>query len=461
MGNYRGRVTGQSTHPAREQNREGPTAGPLTVAETANGHVFVDEYGRTVILHGVNVGTKRPPFIRSSEEITAADVKRIRSWGFNVVRLGVLWTGIAPERDRIDSDYLDRLRDLTQMFVDHDIHVLIDMHRDLYSRDFDGDGAPSWAVYDDGIPFHRTSPWPVDYAAPAVMRAFDHFWLDDYDLHAAFSDAVRAVATTVTDMPAVVGYDLCNEPMPGAETVGRFERRYLPRFYNRVIQTLQEVDASTPIWVEPTPLSNVGYPSALRNIQAKQLVFSFHNYATGFKVINPFADRCSRLRHLQQELVMYNGQRTADRLDAVPFLTEFCPGDNYQDIEHIAALADKYMIGWAYWAYKNWGTRTSGTAGTMASHDAVVDVLVRPYPPAIAGLPQEYSFDRDTCRFELMYTPSRTARRQTVIFVPTRHYPNGYDIDIDGGAVTSTAGQYLRLSHHPSVTQVDVEIIPL
>lgn len=239
----------------------------------------------------MNVGTKRPPFIPSPEEITAADVQRIRSWGFNVVRLGVLWAGIAPERERIDSDYLVRLRYLTQLFVDHDIHVLIDIHQDLYSRDFGGDGAPSWAVYDDGVPFHQTSPWPVDYAAPAVTRALDDFWLDDYELHAAFSDVVRAVATTVADMPAVIGYDLFNEPMPGVGTIGRFERHYLPQFHNRVSRILREVDATTPIWVEPTPLSNVGKPSTLRNIQAKQLVFSFHNYATGVNIVNPVADR--------------------------------------------------------------------------------------------------------------------------------------------------------------------------
>lgn len=82
------------------------------------------------------------------------------------------------------------------------------------------------------------------------------------------------------------------------------------------------------------------------------------------------------------------------------------------------------MMSWVYWAYKNWGTRTSGTAGTMASHNAVVDVLVRPYPPAIAGIPQGYSFDRDTHCFELTYTPreQRVAKRWSsfpVVTTPT------------------------------------------
>src|SRR5699024_1141791 len=97
-------------------------------------------------------------FIPSPEEFTAADVRRIRSWGFNVVRLGVMWEGVAPERGNIDDDYLNRLTDLTESFADHDIHVLIDMHQDLYSRDFAGSGAPSGAVYDDRISFHRTNP---------------------------------------------------------------------------------------------------------------------------------------------------------------------------------------------------------------------------------------------------------------------------------------------------------------
>lgn len=458
-----GRAVGQfprSPSSVQERIGLGPPASSLTVADTATGHYLVDEYGRTVILHGVNVGTKRPPFIHSSDEFTVTDVQRIQSWGFNVVRLGVFWEGIAPERDHIDSDYLARVRDLTQLFADHDVHVLIDMHQDLYSREFAGDGAPSWAVYDDDFSFHPTSPWPVDYAAPAVMRAFDHFWLDDNDLQAAFSSAMRAVAMEINDVSAVVGYELFNEPVPGTETLGRFERYYLPRFYNRVSQTLREVDASTPIWVEPTPLSNLGKPSTLRNVQAKPLVFSFHNYATGLEIVNPIADRLAGLRHLQQKLVMHNSQRTADRLGAVPVLTEFCPGDTYQDTAYIADLADEYMIGWIYWAYTNWGTRTSGTAGTMVSHPAVVDALVRPYPPAIAGIPHGYSFDRDTRRFELTYTPSETARRPTVVFIPNRHYPTGYDITIDGGVVTSVADQYVRLTHQPAATRVTIEITP-
>jgi endoglycosylceramidase len=460
MGDCGDRSIGSPTDPTREQVGQGSSAGSLTVATTANGQFFIDEYGRTVILHGVNVGQKRQPFIPSADEFTARDVQRIRSWGFNLVRLGVIWRGIAPERGSIDSDYLDRLCDLVQLFDEHEIHVLIDMHQDLYSRDFGGDGAPSWAVYDDGIPFHRTSPWPIDYTAPAVTKAFDHLWLDDHDLHAAYSDAVRAVAMAVGDVPAVVGYELFNEPMPGTATIDEFERQYLPQFYNRVIYALREVDASTPIWVEPMPLSNLGKPSTLRNVQAKQLVFSFHNYATGFESVNPFADRFAVLRHLQQKLVMHNNQRTADRLNAVPVLTEFCPGDTYRDTAYIADLADEYMIGWAYWAYSNWGTRTSGTAGTMASHDTVVDVLVRPYPPAIAGIPLEYSFDRETRHFELTYTPSHTAHRPTVIFVPSRQYPDGYEISIDGGTVTNTAGQYVRLGHQPSVKQVIIDITP-
>lgn len=439
----------------------GPSAGPLGTIGTSNGHFFVDEYGRTVILHGVNVGKKTTPFIRPESEFNSGDIERLRSWGFNVVRLGVIWEGIEPNRGEIDGSYLDRVEAITRQLTNNGIHVFIDMHQDLYSREFDGDGAPTWAVDTDWFDFDRTSPWALDYADSAVARAFDHFWQNDHGLQEEFATAYTAVARRVVDIDGVIGYELFNEPAPGITTVYKFEQRHLRAFYNRLTRALGSVDGSTPIWVEPNAPFNHGVSSSLSGLQADELVFSFHNYAgqpTHYIGSDPW-NVVDGVGNRLYKRVMRKGRRKADELGAVPFLSEFSPGTNHDEIDFIADSADEYMTNWSYWEYKNSGTRTSGSAGTVANHEAVVDRLVRPFPPAIAGVPQKYGFNRDSGRFTLRYAPT-DADRKTVLFVPDRQYPDGYEITVDNGSVASTNGQYIRLGHDASNGEIAVEIKP-
>ena len=51
---------------------------------------IVDARGRQVILHGANAVFKRPPYY---PPLTRSDFRRMRSWGFNAIRLGVIWPG--------------------------------------------------------------------------------------------------------------------------------------------------------------------------------------------------------------------------------------------------------------------------------------------------------------------------------------------------------------------------------
>ncbi|MFN7951520.1 MAG: hypothetical protein U0610_07325 [bacterium] len=58
---------------------------------------FVDASGRVVLLHGVNVVDKRPPYLPSEHDgLSDADADAMRDLGFNVVRLGFIWKGSNP-----------------------------------------------------------------------------------------------------------------------------------------------------------------------------------------------------------------------------------------------------------------------------------------------------------------------------------------------------------------------------
>lgn len=57
-------------------------------------------YGRTVMLHGVNIVAKTYPFIPLNGtfdpvfSLTDTEIDDLASWGFNIVRLGVMWEAV-------------------------------------------------------------------------------------------------------------------------------------------------------------------------------------------------------------------------------------------------------------------------------------------------------------------------------------------------------------------------------
>src|SRR5262245_40444781 len=134
-----------------------------------------DEHGRIRIFRGANVSgrAKQPPFL-PFEDPQWFDV--LAGWGWNAVRLLVLWEGVAPQRGAIDHDYLARVRALAEAAGARGLHVVVDLHQDLFARVLGGDGAPEWAVLARGKPARGRS-WFADYAlSSAVRRSFSAFW---------------------------------------------------------------------------------------------------------------------------------------------------------------------------------------------------------------------------------------------------------------------------------------------
>ena len=62
--------------------------------------MFKDAEGRSLILHGVNAVYKVPPYLPSSKSfdveisLNEDDISDLVKWGFNFVRLGVMWEAV-------------------------------------------------------------------------------------------------------------------------------------------------------------------------------------------------------------------------------------------------------------------------------------------------------------------------------------------------------------------------------
>ena len=201
----------------------------------STGRFLVDQQGRVVVLHGTNQIRKLPPYTPSSIGFGADDADQIVEEGFNTIRLGFIWKGLEPEPGQYDTDYLADLAGTVQLFTDRGVHVLFDMHQDMFNERYNGEGFPDWLLPDDEVPPVPDCGFPLNYfVMPALGLAYDNLFADE-QLDAlgrtpseAYAEVWTLVAEQFRDDEFVFGYDVFNEPYPGADYPPCFNPRGLP-----------------------------------------------------------------------------------------------------------------------------------------------------------------------------------------------------------------------------------------
>lgn len=186
------------------------------------GRKFIDESGREIILHGINLVNKNPAVNYLGSE-GPQEFSEMRSWGFNCIRLGVIWDGLEPEPGKFDEAYLQGIDQRIRWAKENHLYIILDMHQDLFSVKF-SDGAPEWATLTGGNPHVHNSPvWSDAYFnSPAVQVSFDNFWAnnpapDGVGIQEHYARAWAHVAERYARETGVIGYDLMNEPFIGSE----------------------------------------------------------------------------------------------------------------------------------------------------------------------------------------------------------------------------------------------------
>jgi endoglycosylceramidase len=92
--------------------------------------------------------------------------------------------------------------------------------------------------------------------------------------------------------------------------------------------------------------------------------------------------------------------------------------------------------------------------------------LAEPYPQAISGTPNSFSFTNGT--FEFSYSTEKAdgsgsfaAGAQTIISVPAVEFPNGYQASVTGGRVVSSPNApVLIIAADDGATTVNVHVSP-
>jgi len=408
--------------------------------------ILQDQYGRQIMLRGMNHSNKTKRSVNFECWITEADVDREdKEFGWNFVRLLTSWEAIEPEQGVYDFDYLDRYEQRVRWYTDRGMYVLIDMHNAVYGKCIGGwgHGHPDWSCMFDGataiLPLNNV-PWWFRNIDPRGIAAWVNFF--QYTRYQFLQDHYakmwQVVAARFKDNPYVIGYDLMNEPWGGDPVRvlnGEFERKDLAQFTQRMINAIREVDQEKYIFFEPLPAPvTFGFPTYLPRMEdtraSRRLVYAPHLYPLLLHENNDYSglDR-KNLRDWERE--RRKDQRT--QVNAPLLCGEFGVSAFVAGFDEFLISAntmfDKHLWHWAYW-FGDWGPWVPHTEDRQET--AIMPYLVRTYPKATAGTLQSFNFDVETSRFDMSFLSNPNITQATEIFVPSRHYPNGWDLKIEG-----------------------------
>lgn len=414
--------------------------------------IIQDQYGRQLILHGLNTSSSAKSDPERQPWIIESDVEReANEFGFNFVRYLIFWDAIEPQRDVFDDAYLDKVEEKVNWYTSKGMYVMLDMHQDIYSILFGGDGAPEWAVETNGHPINNSGsgPWWLKNIDPAVIASWTNFW--SYTNHKHLQDhyimAWQKVMERFKNNPFVIGYDLMNEPWGGdlikIFITGEFEKQELTSFYNRIIPVLRTIDNNKYFFFEPTPAPvTFGAASHLQTINDaragnKKLVYAPHCYPVSLHEGNDYSSGDKK------NLKDWNVQRQKDvqTHGNIPLLCgEFGVSPNAlgfdEYLTEVLAMFDSHQWNWAYWSNDKGGW---SPLDANRNETPIVEHLVRVYPKAVAGKIEAFNFDPIQKIFTLKYTNYPNIAQPTEIFIPKRFFPNGYDLEIVSGNIKSTS----------------------
>jgi endoglycosylceramidase len=452
------------------------------------GRWLTDARGRVVTLHGFNLVAKSPPYDPSIYGFGADDAQMLAVEGFNTMRLGLIYNAVEPQRGIYDPGYLDRMADLEQVLAHEGIFTLLDMHQDLWSERYGGEGLPEWATFDDGLPRQPSAGSFFSYATiPALQRAFDNFWANHLGIQTAYADGWRRVADRFRTRKRVIGYDIFNSPWPGsqwpscANALGCpvFDRNVLTAFTKRVLGRIRQADSRSLVFYEPHAAFDYGSETHHDDTGDERAGFSFHSHCLAVAPQGTSSPESFFSCPVNHDQVFENASIHSDTTGDALLLTDFGAMDDLVELERLAVAADRFMLSWQNWTYAD----ILPSGGGYRLNESIIrdptkpptpdnlkqaslDILVRPYPQAVAGTPERWSFD-SAKTFELSYLVERpdgspvAPDLETEVFMPRRHYPGGYDAKVEGATVVSEQdARILRLVAKPGAREVSVRATP-
>ena len=265
-----------------------------------------------MIFHGVNAVVKGKPYIPTTDtfdpqmSICGEDIQNMKEWGFNFVRLGVMWESVERRPQWYNHTYLEEMEKIVDALGEEGIVTLVDAHQDVFARRICGEGMPDfyatklhttckeygeWGDFmeflgqckpfsaynytedadgDPIIPDCLKTGFGNYYHTPESNSAFAKVYNNVDGLQDRFIDFWKVVVKKFAHNPNAIGYDPINEPEladafaePVLNLPGVFDNTKLQPLYKRINDEIRPFDDTGIIFFEPTPgdvyMNNGGY----------------------------------------------------------------------------------------------------------------------------------------------------------------------------------------------------------
>ncbi len=414
----------------------GGDAPPRTHPFWADGKVLRDQDGRAVLLRGVNArvdGVFDVTFddgraaLEPIPALTDDDCARMRALGLDLLRLPINWSGVEPADGQFDDAYLARVDAAVQCAARAGVSVVIDLHQDGYSKEIGEDGAPLWAIQPPptmllGGPLTDLGSRRL---STQVQSAFTTFFGDGdpSGLRAKFVAMLGHVAARWADDPAVIGFEIYNEPDTGQEPLDGLQ------FV--AARALRDAAPDKLVFFEPPTLRNITdfVPKSKVPFPTDGAVYTPHIYTYVFQP-DPSAFDNATPAELEPSVLAARGE--ADAWKTPLWISEFGvgPGGAQNDLwmQTEQQLADRYLASNAFWLWKEesqggWGVYDhDATTDAWTERPQVVGWLSRVHAARIAGTPTvvestaagdaihvEIAAGSATAAPHLVYVPDRLA----------------------------------------------------
>uniref|UniRef100_A0A6B2L361 Glycoside hydrolase family 5 domain-containing protein n=1 Tax=Arcella intermedia TaxID=1963864 RepID=A0A6B2L361_9EUKA len=459
---------------------------------------MIDDDGREVYYHGLNVIYKSPPWLPIMDHFdpqlsyVEKDAQSLNEWGINLIRLGMMWPGAEPQRGTFDLNYFKSIEDIVSLSQKYNISTLLDMHQDSLSQLYCGEGVPEWAgrvsspLFETfpeplGSPFSRdpVTGWPSPSDCAKFMWAdYEFTWAGAVAYQQLYDPVSKGgmreemglfwqkVAQYFVNNQAVIGFEIINEPFAG--DVWLYPDLLLPwiadstnlqPFYDTIAPMIREANKNHLIFFEPVTWSGepindekVGFDHAPGGEQfANQSVFSYHYY-------DP-PNLGDKLSYFQRRT------KVSEDLSVGAMLTEFSVDSNFTEMASTMATVESFQTSWIGWEYKAFagslpnGTCTGCGIGPWNPDGSLnvpmVKTLSRTYAQAVAGMVNQSIFDDKTAQYKLTYQVNKACKKPTEIYFNQElYYPKSYTCSVDPPNLAQcllVSKNHLEVHHSPTI----------
>lgn len=397
-----------------------------------DGNIFLDSSGRAVILRGFVTATHNDSEKKDEVTYTSADYQRMKTSGANYqsIRIYVGWIGGWPGYEAAPG-YLDKLDQ-------------------MISR------AKQEGIYSE---FKLTL-----YDLPGMLRrdqtqkhaTWGAFWRNAEGEQEALIAGWKKIWEHYKDEPAIIGYDLLNEPEKGDLSVSadEFTKNYLIPFDRKIIDEFRKIDKKHFALMQPgfggidAKTGDIAFYPLTISVE-RPIVYAPHVYIT-FPLRPSFTYSPERYQALVDRYVSEAKLQNAPLLigEMGEFWLSSDDGNGSKETAFRAAedtqidLFDQKLVSFSRPIYTN--DRSIAVAHNILKGKAesiseseertwITDTMARPYPQRTAGILKSMTFDIDKKSFSLVYRAD-SSLGTTEVFIPVgRHYKDGFTVKHSGG----------------------------